>query len=240
MPGDANPVPRLARRVFAGLPHHVVQRGNRREDVFFCDADRSAYLDWLREYCDEARVQILAYCLMTNHVHVVAVPERDDSLEQVFRPLHTRHAMRLNRRRGSKGHVWQGRYFSSTLDEAYLWAAIRYVERNPVRAGMVKSAQEYRWSSAPAHCGPRVDPVLSQDPLWLETLRSVANWRAWLADFDPPVQLDALRAHARRSLPCGSEAFVRHLEFRSGLPLVPRARGRPRKDVDDEVRPLFP
>lgn len=239
MPGDANPVPRLARRVFAGLPHHVVQRGNRREDVFFCDADRSAYLDWLHQYCDQARVQVLAYCLMTNHIHVVAVPTSDEGLETAFRPLHTRYAMRLNRRRGSKGHVWQGRFFSSTLDEAYLWAAIRYVERNPVRAGMVDRAEGYRWSSAPAHCGLGVDPVLAQDADWLEALRSVDDWPGWLADFDRPVHLDTLRAHVRRSLPCGSEEFVRGLERRAGLPLAPRSRGRPRRDVAGGVRPLI-
>jgi putative transposase len=233
-------MPRLARRVFAGLPHHVVQRGNRREDVFFCDADRSTYLDWMRQYCDEARVRILAYCLMTNHVHLVAVPMSDEGLEMALRPLHTRYAMRVNRRRGSKGHVWQGRFFSSTLDESYLWAAIRYVERNPVRAGMVDRAERYRWSSAPAHCGPGADPVLTRDAVWLETLRSVDNWPDWLADFDAPVQLDTLRGHVRRSLPCGNEEFVRQLERLAGLPLVPKARGRPRKGVDEDVRPLFP
>jgi putative transposase len=236
-------MPRLARRVFAGLPHHIVQRGNRREDVFYCDADRSAYLDWLRQYCEDAHVEVLAYCLMTNHVHVVAVPASDDGLERAFRPLHTRHAMRLNRRRGSKGHVWQGRFFSSTLDEAYLWAALRYVERNPVRAGMVDKAERYPWSSAPAHCSLRQDPVLTRNAAWIDTLRSIADWPAWLADFDRPVHLEALRAHVRRSLPCGSGDFVRALELRAGVPLAPKPRGRPRKDIvdgcDDDVRPLF-
>lgn len=232
-------MPRPARRVFAGLPHHVVQRGNRRENVFFCDSDRSTYLDWLRQYCDEARVQVLAYCLMTNHVHVVVLPASDDGLEAAFRPLHTRYAMRLNRRRGSKGHIWQGRFFSSTLDESYLWAAIRYVERNPVRAGMVERAESYRWSSAPAHCGIAVDPVLTRDEHWLDVLRSVGDWPAWLADFDRPLELDLLRAHSRRSLPCGSEGFVRGLEARVGLPLAPRPRGRPRKAQDEGLRPLF-
>jgi len=232
-------MPRLARRVFAGLPHHVVQRGNRREDVFFCDADRSAYLDWLRQYCDEGGVEVLAYCLMTNHVHIVAVPATDDGLERAFRPLHTRYAMRVNRWRGAKGHVWQGRFFSSTLDEAYLWAAIRYVERNPVRAGMVEGAERYRWSSAPAHCGLGVDPLLTRDPDWLEALRFVDDWPLWLADFDRPFHLDTLREHVRRSLPCGSPEFVHGLELRAGLPLVPRPRGRPRRAADEGVRPLF-
>ena len=240
LPGDVIPMPRRARRVFAGLPHHVVQRGNRREDVFFSDADRTTYLDWLRACCDAAGVQVLAYCLMTNHVHVVAVPATDDALERALRPLHTRYAMRVNRWRNAKGHVFQGRFFSSVLDESYLWAAIRYVERNPVRAGMVDQAERYRWSSAAAHCGFGNDLVLTRDPAWLELLQSVTDWPAWLLDFDRPVHLDVLRAQVRQSLPCGSDDFVRGLERRAGQPLAPKPRGRPRKNADNEVRPLFP
>jgi putative transposase len=232
-------MPRLARRVFAGLPHHVVQRGNRREDVFFSDADRTAYLDWLRQYCDECRVEVLAYCLMTNHVHIVAIPATADGLEKALRPLHTRYAMRVNRWRGTKGHVWQGRFFSSVLDESYLWAAIRYVERNPVRACMEARAESYRWSSAAAHCGFGNDLVLTRDPAWMETLRLVDDWSAWLADFDRPAHLDALRDRIRRSLPCGDAEFVRRLEFQTGMSLAPKPRGRPRKDDDEGVRPLF-
>lgn len=232
-------MPRLARRVFAGLPHHVVQRGNRREDVFFRDADRSTYLDWLRKYCDEHRVQILAYCLMTNHVHIVAVPAADDGLEKVFRPLHTRYAMRVNRLRNWNGHVWQGRFFSSTLDDSYLWTAMRYVERNPIRAGMTDSAQRYPWSSAAAHCGLADDPVLTRDPAWIELLDSVSDWSDWLADAETPARLADLRHRLQRCLPCGSDHFVRGLEARAGQPLVARPRGRPRKEPEKGVRPLF-
>ena len=128
-------MPRIARPVFPGIPHHITQRGNRRENVFFSDGDRAAYLSWLANYCAKFAVRVLAYCLMTNHVHIVAIPATGDALENVFRPLHTRYAQRINRSRGWSGHLWQGRYFSSALDESYLWAAIRYVERNPVRGG---------------------------------------------------------------------------------------------------------
>lgn len=239
-------MPRLARRVFAGLPHHIVQRGNRREDVFFRDADRSAYLDWLSGYCREHNVQVLAYCLMTNHVHVVAVPATDDGLEKVLRPLHSRYAKRVNRARNWKGHVWQGRFFSSALDESYMWAAIRYVERNPVRAGMVDSAESYPWSSAGPHCGTRQDPVLTADPAWLDVMKPVGHWSSWLRDVDPPSQLTDLRERFRQCLPCGSGDFVRGLELRAGRRLVPRPRGRPRRRPESEdglsgsdVRPLF-
>lgn len=146
-------MPRLARTVFAGIPHHITQRGNRRENVFFTDDDRHLYLKWLTEYCERHQVEVLAYCLMTNHVHLVLVPSTETGLQQVLKPLHMRYAQHVNRCRGWKGHVWQGRYFSSPLDESYTWAAIRYVERNPIRARMVRKAERYRWSSAAGHCG---------------------------------------------------------------------------------------
>lgn len=118
-------MPRLPRAVFAGFPHHITQRGNRREPVFFSDEDRQVYLSWLKEYADKHQVEVLAYCLMTNHVHLIAVPATDDGLQQMLKPLHMRYAQRFNRQRDWKGHVWQGRFFSSPLDDAYLWAAMR-------------------------------------------------------------------------------------------------------------------
>lgn len=121
-------MPRLPRAVFAGYPHHITQRGNRRESVFFDDGDRLVYLAWLKEYADLHQVEVLAYCLMTNHVHLIAVPTTDDGLQQTLKPLHMRYAQRLNRQRQWSGHVWQGRFFSSPLDDAYLWTALRYVE----------------------------------------------------------------------------------------------------------------
>jgi putative transposase len=157
-------MPRLARTVCARVPHHITQRGNRREAVFFADDDYRAYLAWLKDYAEQHAVEILAYCLMTNHIHLVVVPASEDGLEKLLKPLHMRYAQRVNRTRGWKGHLWQGRFFSSALDEDYLWAAVRYVERNPVRARMVRKAENYRWSSASAHCGLRTDPVLTINP----------------------------------------------------------------------------
>ena len=114
-------MPRLARTVFAKVPHHITQRGNRREDVFLTDGDRETYLAWLEDYCQQHGVDILAYCLMTNHIHLVAVPATEDALQHVLKPLHMRYAQRFNRQHSMKGHVWQGRYFSAPLDEPYLW-----------------------------------------------------------------------------------------------------------------------
>ena len=103
-------MPRLSRAVFAGLPHHITQRGNRRGDVYFSDDDRETYLSWLAAYCEKYRVEVVAYCLMSNHVHLVAVPATDDGLALVLRPLHMRYAQRVNRAQGWSGHLWQGRY----------------------------------------------------------------------------------------------------------------------------------
>ena len=153
-------MPRAARFVLPGVPHHVTQRGNRRGQVFFSDADRRAYLAWLHADAQRHGLEVLAYCLMSNHVHLVVVPAGPRSMEHALRHLHMRYAQRLNRMKGWKGHLWQGRYFSAPLDEPYFWTAIRYVERNPVRAGLVARAEDFPWSSARAHCESAWDPLL--------------------------------------------------------------------------------
>ena len=219
-------MPRRSRIVFAGLPHHVTQRGNRRGRVFFTAADRHCYLRWLSDYGERYRVSVLAYCLMTNHVHFVLVPEECDGLERLMQALHARYAQHVNRTRDWNGHLWQGRYFSSALDSEYLLRTIRYVERNPLRAGMIARAEAYPWSSAAAHCGLREDPVLvrSNDPL--RTLPTVVNWSAWLAVSDDPDCRDTLRRNGSQNLPCGSPEFIAALERTSGRNLSYRAPGR--------------
>lgn len=226
-------MPRVARKVFPGFPHHIVQRGNRRGQVFFNDGDCQYYLSLLRDYCLQRGVQILAYCLMTNHVHLVAVPPIGDSFKQVFNPLHARHALRINTKNGWTGHLWQGRYFSSVLDEGYFWSAMRYVELNPVRAGIVGRAQDYPWSSAGGHCGCRNDALLTADPHWLEIKGQVRNWPSWLASGESQERVDALRKNILSSWPCGSGEFFGELERIAGAPVGPRPMGRPRKKVED-------
>ena len=144
---------RIARVVVPGIPHHVTQRGNRRADVFFDDADRYAYLNNLRRFARLHEIEVWAYCLMTNHVHFVVVPAHEKALALTFHDAHTCFVGALNSRRKLSGHLWQGRFFSTPLDNAHLWASVRYVERNPVRAGMVSRAEDYKWSSAAAHAG---------------------------------------------------------------------------------------
>ena len=226
-------MPRLPRTVFAGLPHHVTQRGNRREDIFFTDEDREAYLSWLREYSDKHQVEVLAYCLMTNHIHLVAVPATDDGLHRALKPLHMRYAQSINRARGWKGHLWQGRFFSSPLDEAYLWAAVRYVERNPVRAGMEHRAENYRWSSAAAHCGGRPDSLLNLESDWSKQFAAIDDWSVWLAEGDETGEIQTLRQNVEKGLPCGDASFIQRLGKMVGRQLEYRPQGRPKK-VEDE------
>lgn len=220
-------MPRAARLVFPGLPHHVTQRGNRRHRVFFCDRDYLIYLHWLREYAGQCGVEILAYALMPNHVHLVLVPEGRGSLPEALRCLHMRYAQRVNREKDWVGHLWQGRYFSSVVDERYFWAAIHYVERNPVRAGLVERAEDYHWSSARAHCGLREDPVLTGSTRWQQQLDRVANWSAWLAEAGEQQTLTDIRVHTLKGLPCGGTTFVESLERDTGRVLRTRPPGRP-------------
>lgn len=228
-------MPRVRRATLPGIPHHVTQRGNRRGPVFFADADRREYLRLLREYADGHAVQVLAYCLMSNHVHLVVIPGKADGLHRMLRPLHMRHAQRLNRARGWKGHLWQGRYFSSMLDDRHLWEAIRYVELNPVRARMVDRAEDYPWSSAWAHCGRTFDPVLAEDPAWLRRLEGIPDWSAWLSAGERPDHVETLRRNAEKGFPCGSDEFVEQLEATTGLVLRPLRRGRPRKTENGDA-----
>lgn len=226
-------MPRLSRTVCARVPHHITQRGNRREAVFFSDDDRTVYLNWLKEYAERYAVDIFAYCLMSNHIHLIAVPANDDGLEKMLKPLHMRYAQRVNRARGWRGHLWQGRFFSSALDEDYLWAALRYVERNPVRARMVRRAENYRWSSAAAHCGLEENRVLTKKAAWLRQCESIGDWSAWLAEGDEPQSLEMIRRNVEKGLPCGSEKFIQKLEQITGRALRYRPRGRPPRKSEE-------
>ena len=163
---------RIARVVARGLPHHITQRGNRRQAAFFNDDDYKAYLDIMAEWCCRCGVEIWAYCLMPNHVHLIAVPSSEEGLRQAIGEAHRRYTRRVNFREGWRGHLWQGRFASYIMDEAYLLVSTRYVEFNPVRAGLVEKPEEYQWSSAAAHMSGRDDALVKVLPL----LDMVGNW----------------------------------------------------------------
>ncbi len=144
-----------------------------------------------------------------------------------------RYAQRFNRQRGWKGHVWQGRYFSSALDEHYLRAAIRYVERNHVRTKMVIKAENYTWSSAAAHCKGYTDTVLTTKVYWKKQFESIGNLSAWLAGGDPVDDLLIIRHNIEKGLPCGSNRFIQKLEKQIRRVLQYRPLGKPRKLDED-------
>lgn len=219
-------MPRIARTVIEGLPYHITQRGNRGQEVFFSDGDRRRYLSWLRDYSDRFGLDVLAYCLMTTHIHLVAVPKSSDSISTTLHALHTRYSNVINTEHGWSGHLWQGRFFSTALDEAHLWAAVRYVERNPIRAGLVKRAEEYPWSSAAFHLGRRPDKLIRAEGQWGA---AISDWDRALNEPEPEADVQMLRDRTQRGFPCGDEAFVARLAEAAGRDLVLRPRGRPRK-----------
>jgi len=146
-------VARLAPVIAVYVPHHVTQRGNARQFILTSDAERLVYPDLLRNNAALHQLSLIGYCLMSNHVHLIVIPRKADSLALTLKHTHGRYATYWNIRHASSGHAWQGRFYSCPLDTPHLWAALRYAELNPVRAGMVAQAESYPWSSAAAHCG---------------------------------------------------------------------------------------
>jgi REP-associated tyrosine transposase len=218
---------RHARVLIAGVPHHVTQRGNRRERVFFDPGDPAAYLSLLGDYSRRHRVEVIAYCLMPNHVHHVVVPATSDGLHRLFKSVHGQYAQRVNRMKQQKGHLWQGRYFSSPLDPTYFLNAIRYVELNPVRARIVERAEDYDWSSAAAHCGNRRDVVVNPIPK-SSLLSGISNWSRWLAEGVADEAVATIRRHGCQNLPCGNTDFLAQLEEATGRRLAFCTHGGPR------------
>ena len=152
---------RIARVVVPHYPHHIIQRGNRRQNVFFSDHDKDAYICLLYEQIKKWNILIWAYCLMDNHVHLIALPKDENSLARAIGETHRKYTKMINFRKGWKGYLWQGRFISYPMDEQYLYAAVRYIEINPVRSGLVEKAEDYPWSSAKAHILKKEDKLLS-------------------------------------------------------------------------------
>ena len=216
---------RLARVVVPGYPHHVIQRGNRRQQTFFEDADYQAYIELMAEWCEECGVEIWAYCLMPNHVHLIAVPEDEESLRRAIGEAHRRYTRHVNFREGWRGHLWQGRFASFVMDDEHLLAAARYIELNPVRAKIVRKPHRYRYSSARPHLEDRDDRLLTASPL----LKRIPDWSRFLGSAVDPQEQELLRGHERTGRPLGSKRFVSKLERLLDRPLHPRKAGRPAK-----------
>lgn len=221
-------MPRIARVTVPGISHHVTQRGNNREIVFFDQEDRRRYLHWLKEYANRHCLEVWAYCLMTNHIHLIVVPQEGESLSGALRDSHMRYTQYINRKYGRSGHLWQGRFYSCPLDEAHMLAAIKYVERNPIRAGLVTLAHEWPWSSAKAHITGSPDPVISGEAV-LRNL--VKNWTEFLHKPEESEVIERLRCNTRSGRPLGSDRFIAQIEATISRELHPKKPGR-RKKMD--------
>lgn len=213
---------RLPRLVLPGLPHHVTQRGNRREQTFFEDGDYALYLDLLGDAAKRSGVEIWSYCLMPNHVHIVAVPSDEDGLRRTFRYVHRHYTGYINARLRVTGHLWQGRFSSVAMDEPHFVTALRYIALNPVRARLAHRAQDWRWSSTRALIDGRDDHVVTVAPAF----ERVGDFAAFLSeDFDEALTYVALRRAESTGRPVGSAEWLAHMEQRTGRTLAPQKRG---------------
>ena len=221
-------MPRAARVVIPECPHHVVQRGNNRQDVFFTDDDREDYLVLLRDQSAKFGLAVDGYCLMTNHVHLMVTPRDEDSLAKAIGRTNLYYTRRINRLHGRSGHLWQDRFFSSPVDDEYFWNALIYVERNPVRAGLVRAPWRWRWSSAAAHV-EGVDPagLLAMD-IWRKRLPPGSDWRDAISRPQDDAVTERLRTWSHRGCPLGSDTFISKLETALDRRLRPQPRGRPK------------
>jgi len=216
---------RIARVVVPCCPHHVTQRGNRRQQTFFCNEDYLAYLTLMAEWCRRYRVDIWAWCLMPNHVHLIAVPQDEDGLARAVGEAHRRYTRRINFREKWRGHLWQERFSSFPLDENHLLMAARYVEMNPVDAKLVVHPRQYRWSSARAHLEGKDDNLVRVAPL----IDRVGDWEKFLL-MPSPAEYDLMERHERTGRPLGANSFVEALERTLGRRLQKAKPGPKRKE----------
>ncbi|MEA3361695.1 MAG: transposase [Thermodesulfobacteriota bacterium] len=211
---------RIARIVAPDYPHHITQRGNRRQQTFFCEDDYLVYIDLMAKWCRHYKVDIWAWCLMPNHIHLIAVPQTPEGLTRAIGEAHRRYTRHINFRENWRGHLWQGRFTSFPMDEHHLLAAARYIEMNPVAAELVQYPEAYRWSSVRAHLEGENDELVNVSPL----LDLVADWSKFLS-LSSAEELDLLHRHERTGRPMGSLSFVEKLEQTLGRVLQPQKPG---------------
>ncbi len=222
---------RIARVVVEGLPHHITQRGNGRQVVFDDVRDRQVYLNLLREYAERYRLRISAWCLMSNHVHLLGVPEVAGGLARALGRTHSDYARYKNARAARGGHLWQARYYSCPIDGSGVWRVMAYIERNPVRAGLVPAPEHYAWSSARAHVTGRDEHGF----LDLRSWREVYDAERWSSALRLGIEEEAFAARlqeaTRTGRPFGSAEFIEGIERRTKRRLRPVPAGRPKKGV---------
>ncbi len=227
---------RIKRIVVPGYPHHVVQRGVRSMDIFFEEDDRAEYLHLLRQQGERFGVRFISYCLMTNHVHLIAIPDREESLARAIGEAHRQYTRMINFRDDVRGYLFQGRFSSCPIENgSYLLAAVRYVECNPVQGNMVRVPWEYPWSSASFHVGSTAyDPLVSRSAL----LSEIHDWKELLGGMPASGLTGEFQEKSRTGRPFGSEAFFEIVEQATGRDVRPKRPGRPGKQ-ESSTRKCF-
>ncbi len=219
-------MPRRARIVLPGYFHHVTQRGNYQQNVFLSNQDRAVYLKYIDENAQKYGLNIYAFCLMDNHVHFIVTPISKDSLSNTFRVAHQRYALYVNKRGRQLGHLWQSRFYSCILLGEHIARAIRYVERNPVRAGLVNKPEDFLWSSARSHFGKRYRIIsLTDIPKYI----TVESWKKYLTSEDAPEDLQEIRANTLQGKAFGNVNSIEILEKQIDRNLVFCPQGRPKR-----------
>lgn len=214
---------RQARIVLPDTPHHITQRGNRGENVFFEKADYEAYIEFLAEECADKGVSIWAYCLMPNQIQLIAVPQKQNALARALGEAHRRYTRRINERNDWRGHLFQDRFFSYPMDENHLLNATRYIETMPVFAGIAPTPESYLWSSARAHVKGREDKLLTPEkPL----LHFVPDWSEFLTQWPESTDPKAIERHLQTGRPRGNDQFLDAVESMVGRTVRPQKPGR--------------
>ena len=219
---------RLARVILPNFPHHIIQRGNRRQDVFFKNEDYEYYLELLKQWCKDEEIEVWAYCLMTNHVHLIVCPNNHSNLSRAIGEVHRRYTRMVNFREKWRGYLWQGRFSSFPMEECWLLKAVAYVELNPVKAGMVADAWDYPWSSVHAHLSGNDDyGLVNPKPM----LNFIGDWKQYLSDAQNHSTED-FGKHERTGRPLGSDSFIEMAESLLGRDLKKKKPGP--KVADDD------
>ncbi|MCE5339931.1 MAG: transposase [Planctomycetaceae bacterium] len=224
-------MPRIARIVLEGLPYHITQRGNNKQDVFFVDDDKKVYLEILKQQAEKYALTLMGYCLMTNHVHLIAIPAKAESLAMAVGRTHFIYTQYINRFHKRSGHLWQSRFYSCGLDEHHFFSAMRYIEHNPLRAGISRKPWNYEWSSAAAHIDANSKSELLDLRRWYEMMQA-GQWKQLLMRRLPDKEIKVLRSGTLRGRPLGSDSFISKLEKLAGRRLRPLPVGRPKKEND--------
>ncbi len=213
---------RQARIVLADTPHHVTQRGNRGEKIFFEKADFETYIDLLREQCDDKGVTISSYCFLPNQIHLIATPRSESALAAAIGETHRRYTVHVNAKNSWRGHLFQDRFFSYAMDERFMLRAARFIENLPVVSGIAPKAENYLWSSARAHIRLGDNPLVTEK----RVLKTMPDWAAFLDRPMDTQEMDAIRLHLQTGRPRGSDGFIDAVEQTLGRTVRPQKRGR--------------